>query len=175
MAFNFLGTLSIQQLQELRQFVEVQIYDIDQEIKYLIVEMNNLNITLESFSQADMYFGGDTISNIYKIQSQLNDQMQVQKTDDSCSAKIMVDIKKPFITTIKYKLERNEYKMKKIFDVIEQTRELIERKSIAKSKTINLLNDLEKMFSEKENSTFLFKTTDIMNNFFNGNISDKDL
>jgi hypothetical protein len=65
--------------------------------------------------------------------------------------------------------------MKKIFDVIEQTRELIERKSIAKSKTINLLNDLEKMFSEKENSTFLFKTTDIMNNFFNGNISDKDL
>jgi len=169
MAFNFLGTLSTPQLQELRGYLEAQIVDIDDEINYLYVEMNNLKQTLANFSQADMFFGGEAYTSLYE--TQLHNVVRVTKQDDSLSAELMAKVKKPFISTIKYKLERNEYKMKKLLDAIEQTKETIDRKAIAKSQTTALLNNLESMFTD-QNSTFLFKTQEELDNYSQGIISN---
>lgn len=169
MAFNFLGTLSTPKLQEFRSFLEAQLLDIDDEINYLYVEMNNLQKTLESFSQADSFFGGDAINSLYR--TELHDEVKSPKQNDSASAEIMAKIKKPFISTIKYKLERNENKMKKLLDVIEQTKENIDRKSIAKSQTVALLNELDAMFTSN-NSNFLFKTEEDLKNFSQGIINN---
>lgn len=169
MAFNFLGTLSTSQLQEFRSFLEAQYVDLDDEINYLYVEMNNLLQTLASFSEADAYFGGDTVSSLYK--TELHNVVKVTKQNDSSSADIMARIKKPFISTIKYKLERNEFKMKKLFDAIEQTKENIDRKSIAKSETKALLNELDSLFVD-QNSNFLFKTTEQLENYSQGIITN---
>lgn len=165
MAFNFLGTLSIPQLQDFRSFLEAQLVDIDEEINYLYVEMNNLNQTLADFSQADNYFGGEA-TNVLNP-TQLHDVVKVTKQDDSSAAYLMAKIKQPFISTIKYKRERNEYKMKKLLDAIEQAKEMIDRKSIAKTQTTALLNQIEAMFNS-QNSNFLFKTDADLKNFLQG-------
>jgi hypothetical protein len=165
MAFNYLGTLSITQLQELRSFLEAQLEDITEEINYLYVEMNNLSSTLAEFSEADTFFGGEASTSLYR--TELHDVRRMTKHDDSPAAELMEKIKKPFIPTIKYKRERNEYKIKKLFDAIEQTKEAIDRKSIAKGQTKSLLNELERMFNSK-NSTFLFKSEEDRKNFLQG-------
>ena len=163
MAFDFLGTLSIPQLQELRSFLEAQIVDLDEEINYLYVDMNNLKQTLAQFGEADSYFEGRAFSSLHE--TNLKASAKMPKQDDSSSARIMERVKRPFISTIKYKLERNEYKMKKLLDAIEQAKEMIDRKAIAKNQTRALLNELETMFT-KENSTFLFKTEEELKNFY---------
>lgn len=165
MAFDFLGTLSSTRLQDFRNFLEAQLLDIDEEINYLYVELNNLKQTLESFSEADAYFGGNALNSLYDIE--LNNIVRSPKQNDSESANLMAKVKKPFISTIKYKLEKNEYKMKKLLDVIEQTKESIDRKSIAKSQTIQLLNNIETLFVD-DKSRFLFKTDEEMSNFSQG-------
>lgn len=169
MAFNFLGTLSTPQLQELRSFLEAQLIDLDDEINYLYVEMNSLRQTLNDFSQADAYFGGQAISTLYE--TELHNIVRTPKQNDSLSADLMARIKKPFISTIKYKLERNEYKMKKLLDAIEQAKENIDRKAIAKSQTKALLNELDAMFVD-QNSNFLFKTTEELENYSQGIITN---
>jgi hypothetical protein len=168
MAFNFLGTLSTPQLQELRNFLEAQIIDLDDEINYLYVETNNLKTTLTSFCEADSYFGGDALNSIYE--TQLNDVVNIPKQDDSLAAQLMAKVKKPFISTIKYKLERNEYKIKKLLDAMEQAKESIDRKSIAKKQTLEILNQIDSMFTS-QNSRTLFKTTEELNNFSQGIIN----
>ncbi len=165
MAFDFLGTLSVLQLQELRSFLEAQLVDLDEEINYLYVEMNNLKQTLANFNEADAYFGGKAVESLYE--KQLHNVVRISKQDDSYSAEIMERIKRPFISTIKYKLERNEFKMKKILDAIEQVKESIDRKAIAKSQTRALLNQIESLFTNK-NADFLFKSQEDMENYFQG-------
>lgn len=165
MAFDFLGTLTIKQLQELRSFIEAQIVDIDEEINFLYMEEANLRQTLASFEKADSHFGGDISTYLYA--SELPDVIRMPKQEDSAAADLMYKIKKPFVSTIKYKLEKNEFKIKKIFDAIEQTKEQIDRKAIAKSQSKALLNELESMFSN-DNSSFLFKTEEEKRNFFKG-------
>lgn len=165
MAFSFLGTLSTPQLQDLRNFFEAQIVDLDDEINYLYVEMNNLRQTLSKFSEADLFFGGNALNTLHE--TDLPDVIKVPKQDDSLPAELMAKVKKPFISTIKYKLERNEYKMKKLLDAIEQAKENIDRKSIAKSQTIALLNEIETLFTS-QHSTVLFKSTEDLNNFMQG-------
>jgi len=149
-AFNFLGTLSTPQLQDLRSFLEEQIVDIDEEINYLYVELNNLQQTLANFSIADGFFGGDAVNSLY--QTELHNFVRTTKQDDSVSADLMSQAKQPFIPTIKYKRERNEYKMKKLLDAIEQSQEMIDRKSAAKTQTIAFLNQIESMFNESNNN-----------------------
>lgn len=165
MAFDFLGTLSTPQLQELRNFLEAQVVDLDDEINYLYVEMNSLQQTLASFNEADSFLGGSALESLYM--TQLPDVVRISKQDDSQSAELMAKLKKPFISTIKYKLERNEYKMKKLLDAIEQAKENIDRKSIAKKQTSALLNNIESLFTE-QNSNFLFRTKEELDNYSQG-------
>jgi len=164
MAFNFLGTLSVPQLQEFRSFLESQLIDIDEQINYLRAEEASLNKTIESFSKADNYFKGNALQSISVNMTKLTDPVNITKQDDTSSATKMVQIKAPFISTIKYKRERLEYKLKKLADAIHQTKELIDIKAIAKDETEKLLNNLDTMFVET-NSNFLFASDEAKNNF----------
>lgn len=168
MAYNFLGTLSSPQLQDFRSFLEAQIVDIDEEINYLYVEMNSLRQTLTDFSKADNHFGGEASSVLYE--TQLHDLVKRIKQDDRAPADLMAKIKKPFVSTIKYKREKNEYKMKKLLDAVEQAKESIDRKAIAKSQTRDLLNQLEQMLNSN-NSNTLFKSEVDRKNYAQGVIA----
>jgi prefoldin subunit 5 len=167
MAFNFLGTLSIPQLQEFRSFLESQLVDIEEQINYLRAEEFSLKKTIEDFSIADNHFKGNTLDSINSNKYVLPDIIKVTKQDDTPSAAIMSDIKKPFISTIKYKRERLEYKIKKLTDAMEQTKQMIDEKAIARSETVALLNQLEKMFVA-ENSNFLFVSEEARKNYLQG-------
>jgi hypothetical protein len=165
LAFNFLGTLSSPQLQDLRSFLEEQIVDINEEINYLYVEMNNLRQTLSYFSTADNFFGGSASNVLYE--TQLHDLVKVTKQDDSVSADLMSQVKQPFISTIKYKRERNEYKMKKLLDAIEQSKEMIDRKSAAKTETKSFLDQIERMIAD-DNNNILFPSEQARKDFAKG-------
>jgi hypothetical protein len=167
MAFDFLGTLSRPKLQELRNFLEDQIKDINEEINYLYTEMNNLTITLINFLEVDAEVNGSMFDRVQEIQTELPNLIVIPKQDDSVSAGIISDIKQPFISTIKYKKERNEYKVKKLIDAIEQDKEMIDRKAIAKSQTTALFDQVEKMFNS-DNSSFLFNSEEDRINFSQG-------
>lgn len=163
MAFNFLGTLSLEQLRDLRSFLEEEIELIDEQINNLRVEVDNTKRLRQEFITADNNFGGNT--KIYE--TELPDVIRVPRQDDSNSARIMEKIKKPFIQNIKFKRERLEFKIKKLTDFIEQLRESIDRKAIAKTQTIQLLNELEQMFNA-DNADHLFQTTDELENYQKG-------
>jgi len=165
MAFNFLGTMSVIQLQELKSFLDAQIEDIDEQINFLYTERDSLKRTFTSLASADEALGGSAGEHIFE--THLPDIVRVPKQDDSSAAVIIEKAKRPFISTIKYKRERNEYKLKKLLDVIEQTSEMIDRKAIAKSQTLLLLNELESKFT-LENSAFLFKTEEERKNYKQG-------
>lgn len=165
MAFNFLGTLSRPQLEDLKGFLIEQMDDIEEEINYLYAEVNNLEETLANLVFADNNFAGNALMRVYD--TELPDVVKVPHQDDTNSALIMERIKKPFISTIKYKRERLEYKIKKMTDAIEQSKEMIDRKAIAKSQTLSLISEVETLFTAK-NANHLFNTTEDMKNYQRG-------
>ena len=165
MAFNFLGTLSKPELQGLRSFLEEQIVDLDEQINYLRAEMNRLSLTMVSFKAADENLGGSAIDHLYE--TQLPFVLKTAKQDDGPAADIMVRLKKPFVQTIKFKKEKNEYKIKKLLDAIEQAKEMIDTKSFAKNQTYAYLSELEAMFDDS-NSKTLFNTVEDKNNYMQG-------
>jgi hypothetical protein len=164
MAFNFLGTLSKDQLNDLRNFLLGELQTIEDEINYLRVQKNNLERTRASFLQADAAFGGQVIQKLSTIETQLPLIRQVPDQDDRKSGVLISKIKKPFISHIKFKREHLEYKILKLTDAIEQIKEAMDRKAISKTETELNLNNVESLFT-KENSSFLFNTVQDMQNF----------
>lgn len=169
MAFDYLGTLSLEQLRDLRSFLDEELETIDQEINTLRVELDNSKRMMEELTTADGNFGGNTIGSL--SQKTLADVIRIPEQDDTNAAVIMEKIKKPFITHIKFKRERLEYKIKKLTDSIEQIEEMVDRKATAQTQTRQLLNQLEAMFNE-DNSNYLFQTTDELRNFRMGIIPE---
>jgi seryl-tRNA synthetase len=196
MAFNFLGTLSKPQLDELRNFLEAEIEDVDQQINYLRTELNNLSRTRDDLLQADINFGGKTINTfvsdneavgtkkLTELDTQTNTVKSSEKNvttklpyvafanlqDDSVSASLIEKAKRPFISNIKYKRERLEYKIKKITDAMEQTNETIDRKAIAKTQTAALLNQVDSMFNNTSNRGILFPSTEALVDYKRGKV-----
>jgi len=183
MAFNYLGTLSKPQLDELRNFLNSEVEDIDQQINYLHIELDNLRKTRDNLLQADSNFGGKTLetfvneneavgtktinSSTDPVPTKLPYLTVASLQDDRASAQLIDKAKRPFIGNIKYKRERLEYKIKKMTDAMEQTNEMIDRKAIAKSQTTALLNQVDTMFNQT-NSGFLFPSTEALVNFKRG-------
>jgi len=184
MAFNFLGTFSKQQLDDLRNFLIAELEDVDQQINTLYIERENLKRTRTDLLTADANFGGTTLNNFISVNEAVGTQLdsttgksattklpyitKANIQDDRVSAILIEKIKRPFISTIKYKRERLEYKIKKITDAIEQTNELIDRKAIAKTETVALLNKVDVLFNYDSNKTFLFPTTEELINYKKG-------
>jgi len=88
--------------------------------------------------------------------------------DDRASAQLVDRAKRPFISNIKYKRERLEYKIKKLTDAMEQTNEMIDRKAIAKTQTSALLNQVDAMFNKYENKGFLFASDEALIDYKRG-------
>jgi FtsZ-binding cell division protein ZapB len=165
MAFDFLGTLSLEQLRDLRNFLSQEIITIEEEINTLRVELDNLKRTQANFVQVDQSFGGKVLDVLYD--TELPDIVKIPRQDDANIALLVEKAKKPIITNIKYKRERIEYKIKKLMDTIEQMNELIDRKAIGKTQSIQLLDRVEASFNDL-NKNNLFKTTNDMKNFKKG-------
>ena len=165
MAFDFLGTLSLEQLREFRSFIEEEVESIDDAINTLRVELDNTKRTRIDFSIADDNFGGDVAETV--SDTKLEEDSNIPLINDSNSRDLMVKIKRSFISNIKYKRERIEFKYKKLTDRIDNLKEEIDRKAIAKTQAIELLNELEQLFTE-ENKTHLFKTTNDLENYRKG-------
>lgn len=156
MAFNFLGTLSIEQLNELEAFLTTEIVDIDEQINALRTEVDNLKLTRAEMITADGNNGGTT--NKWINDTLLQEIQRIARPNDANSASIIQKIKKPFLGNIKYKRERLEFKIKKLTDAIDQGNEMIDRKAIAKDQTTQLIASVRALFTE-ENANHLFQTT----------------
>jgi len=168
MAFDFLGTLSLDQLRDLRNFLESEIEFTESQIDTLRVELDNINRTKIDFVDAGKNLGWQEEELLNTLhETELPDVVKIPRQDDINSAKIIEKIKKPFISNIKFKRERIEYKIKKLMDVGEQLKEQIDRKAISKNKTIELLNEVERLFNS-ENDNHLFQTQDQLKNFRRG-------
>ena len=165
MAFNFLGTLSLEQLSELRNFLIGELETIDNQINFLIIEQANLENILAQLIKADESFGGSLSKQLYD--TQLPDVRKIKKQEDSNSAVLIDKAKRPFIENIKYKREKLEFKAKKVLDMLEQTKEKIDRKGIAKSDTLKLLDRVSSL-NNKSNSNHIFATTVELKNYFKG-------
>ena len=100
-------------------------------------------------------------------ETQLPDDSKIPDQNDANSAILVEKLKKPLLANIKFKRERLEFKIKKMFDYTEQLNELVDQKAIAKTQTTQLLNQLEQLFNN-ENKNHLFKTTDEMKNYLRG-------
>jgi hypothetical protein len=169
MAFDFLGTLSLEQLNDLRDFLTVQVESIDDEINTMIIEMDLYKTTMQEMIDADSRNGGNVGETLHE--TDLPDIVKSPEQNDSNSASLMYEAKKQFIPHIKYQRERLEFKIKKIMDYIEQTREFIDRKRIAKEKTSILLNAVQQLFND-DNKFHLFQTTEDLKNYKKGIIKD---
>lgn len=165
MAFNYLGTLSLEQLNELRSFLQAQVEDIDEQINTLRIEANNAEQTRLNLILADGNLGGNASDSIFL--TELPDIKKVPHQDDINSAMLIEKAKRAFIPNIKFKREKLEYKIKKMTDNVEQLREMIDRKAIAKTQVTELLSGVEKLFTA-ENANHLFAKTDDLKNYQKG-------
>jgi hypothetical protein len=151
MAFNFLGTMTLGQLTELRNFLMAEISNIEDEVNTLTIQQKNMERVRGSLIEADQKFKGNAVNSI-----SANQLLKINSTgmqDDTVSALLVDKLKKPWISTIKYKRERLEYKILKVLDVIEQLNEARDRKAIAKSQTVELLNKVQVLFNKKNKVT----------------------
>ena len=165
MAFDFLGTLSLEQLNILRDFLTTEVESFDEEINTLLSEIDLYKKTYQELITADSNHGGNVSDSINE--TELPIIIRVPEQNDANSAFLVSEAKRPFIQHIKYKRERLEFKTKKIMDYIEQLRETVDRKAIAKEKTSKILNAVQQLFNE-DNKYHLFKTTQEMINFKQG-------
>lgn len=146
MAFNFLGTLTLEDLSALRNFLQGEIDYIDQEINSLRIQQSNLQKARIQLLKADEFFGGSAMQSIHDQDFVKLRTIPIQ--DDSNIARLVNEAKKPFFANIKYKRERIEHKVLKLTDAIEQIGETMDRKAIAKTDTLGLLNQVQTLFDE---------------------------
>jgi len=125
MAFNFLGTIeSLSDFEEFQEFVETEAINIDNKIDHLVAEVQRYQELLDKFLVADL-----TLRNSYN-KSDLPDKNWLSSPRQNPKIKITVpdalngmdvdSLKKMFLDNIKSKREKNEFKIKKVRDLIEQ-------------------------------------------------------
>ena len=170
MAFDFLGTLSLDKLMELENFLLEEIEDTSMQINTLMIEVNNLNTARNNLITADQNLGGNAIDSLFP--TELPDVIRTFKAEDTNSANLIDKIKKPFRQNIKFKRERLEFKIKKLLDAAEQAKEMIDRKAIAITQTKELLSELRQLFNDN-NKDHLFSTEDDLRNFRKGSKSKR--
>jgi len=153
MAFNFLGTMTSDELQGLRSFLSIEIENTNEHINTLITEIANLETTRAELQTADSAMGGNALTEMKENEIAREKHMY----DDINPAILMARIKEPFIDNIKYKRERIEYKIKKITDTIEQKYKERDLRVIAQTETFELLNTLNSLFTNS-NIKSLYRT-----------------
>jgi hypothetical protein len=126
MAFDFLGTIeSIEQFEEFEEFVNIEARTIEKKIDTLVAQKLRYSELLDKFKQADQIqrqgYSLAERSDINYIKNPRNQELPTRRIIDGFSSIAVDDLKKFTLEQIKSKRERNEYKIKKIRDLVEQT------------------------------------------------------
>jgi len=122
MAFDFLGTIpSFESFEEFEEFILIESENIDSRIDHLDLERKRHLELLNKFMEADLKLRSE-----YK-KSYRPDRLWLKRprtipvrrveTIDSANALDVDLLKKTFLDTIKYKRERNEFKIRRIRDL----------------------------------------------------------
>jgi len=125
MAFDFLGTIpSFEHFEELEEFVQIESENIESRVEHLTSERKRHLELLDKFMQADLQLRSE-----YK-KSYRPDRLWLTKprarpvtrveTIDSANAVDVDILKKTFLDTIKFKRERNEFKIRRLRDLANQ-------------------------------------------------------
>jgi len=125
MAFDFLGTIpSFEHFEELEEFVQIESENLESRIEHLTSERKRHLELLDKFMQADLQLRSE-----YKL-SYRPDRLWLVKprsrpvkrveTIDAANAVDVDILKKTFLDTIKFKRERNEFKIRRLRDLADQ-------------------------------------------------------
>ena len=151
MAFDFLGTIeSIEQFEEFEEFVNIEMTNMGQKINHLNAEVSRLNILLDKFKTADLKLrAGSKKSNPpdanWIIKPRPIENRHVVYLD-GLNALDVDNLKKATLDQIKFKRERNEFKIKRIRDLMEQYNNEITFLTTRQSDYTNLIEKIRARF-----------------------------
>lgn len=151
MAFDFLGTISsFEEFEELEEFIQKEAVNIDKRIDNLNSERLRQLELADKFMSADLIMRADYKKSIRPDRLWLNSprpkQVDRKKTLDAANAVDVALIKKTFLDSIKYKRERNEFKVKRLLDLAYQIQEEINLLSKMKEEYQNYLERIKSRF-----------------------------
>ena len=151
MAFNFLGTIeSLADFEAFEEFVKIEVLKLDRKILHIKTEIYRFNLLLDKFKVADLKMRAEYKKSDQPDADWLNDARSqetpfVSKMDASNA--IIVDyLKTGVLDAIKYKRERNEFKIKRINDLVEQLTNEIANFEDVKLYYIDKLNTIRNRF-----------------------------
>jgi len=155
MAFNFLGTIkSLEQFQEFEEFINVEILKIEYRINHLIKEKNRFYELMDKFKTADLKLRSEYKSSDQPdadwIEAPRNNVAGKRAAVDSLNAGDVDALKKTFLDTIKHKRERNEFKVKRIRDLLEQMNNEILFLEDKKDTYLDYVNRIKSRFNLKD-------------------------
>jgi len=143
MAFDFLGTFSKQELDNLRTFLQGELDKVDAQVNHMILESNKLQKTLiEVINQSNLIN-----SKSKSFENTFHRQIQSQ-VDDSDAALLVQRVKQPFYQNIKEK-DYYEHKMRKLIDKIEQLQERVHQLRISKGEFRTDIETINSLFDSK--------------------------
>lgn len=167
MAFDFLGTIkSFEQFEEFKQFVSIEASKIDERIIHIRMETQRLSTLLGKFSSADIKLrGAYSLSDNPDIDWIVKNRPTTPSKATNIDVLTAIDVdylKKGFLDGIKARRERNEFKIKRILDLIDQNSDEISLLTELKDKYLERLNKIRGRFDLPDFNTTEanFKTYD---------------
>lgn len=151
MAFNFLGTInSLEEFEEFEEFINVEYTHLEKRISHLEVEKQRFDELLDKFSMADLSLRAPYSKSDIPDKDWLSSPRQIPKklknyTDASNGVDVAL-LKKMFLDPIKSKRERNEFKVKKIRDLIYQMEDEISFLNNEKEDYLSVLERIRSKF-----------------------------
>lgn len=168
MAFDFLGTFTEPQLQELESFINTQILETDLKANHLVAEANRyrkVKIDLEqALSNMDVLKNENRLA-FYRTERELDGNQYKKKThinnlfektflrsdtgapniyDDFDIGTLVTKLKNPYVFEIKER-EKLEKKIRQCEDHIEQLEEMRMMKIYAKTQSLELIKAIKEM------------------------------
>jgi len=152
MAFNFLGSInSLDDFQEFQEFVEKEIIYIENKIDHISAEIQRYNELLDKFMVADLSLRSPYSKTDLPDKDWIVSPRQVPvprvSVPDALNGIDVDSLKKAFLDNIKAKREKNEFKVKKIRDLIEQMNDDVTFLTNQKTEYTDTLNRISSRFN----------------------------
>jgi len=179
MAFDFLGTYTEPQLQELESFINAQILETDLQANHFVAEANRYRKIKINLEKSLINMNGLTVENklsFYRTERELDGKNYKKKTytnnlfektflrgdsgapnvlDDFDIGTLVTKLKKPYLAEIK-EHEKLEKKIRQCEDHIEQLEEMRMIKIYAKTQSLALLKAIKEMQTIIDNQVTSF-------------------
>ena len=155
MAFNFLGKIaSIEEFEEFEEFVTIEADNLTTRIEHLQKEKSRYYEVLDRFKIADLKLRADYTKSDQPDANWIQAPRPVIQgnttKNDALNAVDVDSLKRMFIDVIKFKRERNEFKVKRIRDLIEQFDNEISFLSEQKDNYLDILSKIRSRFDLKD-------------------------